>query len=243
MVLVLASGREGRVVPSVLAADFGSLAREAEARYSAGADWLHVDVCGSGDQCPGALTLGPQAVAAMHAAAPLLLLDVHVATDRLGALIDALVAAGAGRIVLQWVACGGLEGARTLLTAVHNAGARAGGCLSPATAVEDVFPLVHQGLVGLVDILAVPPGFGGAAFDRTVLHKVAALRTAFPLLPFIAVDGGVSRASAAACAAAGANVLIAGAAVFGSARRATDGALPLTQGMATLLELLRENGI
>lgn len=102
--LKLPSGRHGIIMPSILAADFGHLADEARSCFEAGASWLHVDLCDGSRVSSGALTLGPQAIAAIHRACPDLKLDVHVAAtaESMVGLVKPIIDAGAARITLQW---------------------------------------------------------------------------------------------------------------------------------------------
>ena len=100
--ITLESGREGIVMPSILAADFGALSSEALLCKSIGAKWIHVDVCDGNSGCPGALTLGPQSVAAIHRSCPDLLQDVHVVSDNILPLLELLATSGAARITFQY---------------------------------------------------------------------------------------------------------------------------------------------
>jgi pentose-5-phosphate-3-epimerase len=206
----LPSGREALAVPSILAADFGALAAEAAECLAAGARWLHVDVCDGSPDAGHALTLyvglrfralfqplfltrprfshrvcrGPQAVAALHRAAPALLLDAHVVAHHADALAPQLAAAGAARVTFQLevelAKPEGAAGALALARAIRAAGARCGVCVAPGTSEALLAPLLRawhapgDPLVDLVDVLAVAPGVGGQRFDDSVLAKVRA---------------------------------------------------------------------
>ena len=98
----LQSGREAIVMPSILAADFGALSAEALLCEDIGAKWIHVDVCDGNTGCPGALTVGPQSVAAIHRSCPQLMQDVHVVSDNIMPLLQPLATAGAARITFQY---------------------------------------------------------------------------------------------------------------------------------------------
>jgi ribulose-phosphate 3-epimerase len=98
----LQSGREAVVMPSILAADFGALSAEALLCEDIGAKWIHVDVCDGNTGCPGALTVGPQSVAAIHRSCPQLMQDVHVVSDNIMPLLQPLAAAGAARVTFQY---------------------------------------------------------------------------------------------------------------------------------------------
>lgn len=98
----LQSGREAIIMPSILAADFGALSAEALLCEDIGAKWIHVDVCDGSTGCPGALTIGPQSVAAIHRSCPKLMQDIHVVSDNILPLLQPLAAAGAARITFQY---------------------------------------------------------------------------------------------------------------------------------------------
>lgn len=227
--LKLKSNRPAVVMPSILAADFGHLAAEARDCESFGAQWLHVDVCDGGKKwCPGALTLGPQAVAAIHEACPSLHLDVHIVSDNIEELLKPLSIAGASRITFQLEqivpsTSSSLEDTdhrrvEQLISKIRNLNMTAGLCIAPSTPLDYLMkilsrlPVDEDGntIIEAIDILAVSPGFGGQKFDRSVLQKVEHIHRAFPSLKHLAVDGGVDRNTAGLAAQAGANVLIAG---------------------------------
>ena len=222
------------VVPSLLASDHGYLAQEASLCREMGATWVHIDVCDGGETAQGSLTLGPQAVAAIVRAAPGLKTDVHVVANRPGAYIQAMAEAGVTRLTLQWeqlaapeVEAVGPHAVVAVITAVcrrvRDSGMACGLCLGPDTPVEVLLPLddLLSGpapVIEFIDVLAVKPGIGGQSFGSSALPKVAFLRKRFPFLN-IGIDGGVSEENIARAVAAGANVLIAGTAVFGTERR------------------------
>ena len=214
------------VSPSILAADFGGLAAEASRCQEAGCTWLHVDIC-DGDYVRGSLTLGPQAVAALSKSVPGILLDCHIAVKHPSRYIEVLARAGAARFTFQWEALSFRKSERTGLAfeiaqSVRSAGMRCGVSIARGTPAREVRRLLASGLVDLVDVLAVEPGvFGGQPFDSAVLGKVAELARIHPDIPYIAVDGGVTTETAAACAAAGANLLISGTGIFGAQQAAS----------------------
>lgn len=245
----LPSGRCAEVVPSILAADFAALGAEAQVCLGAGAQWLHVDVCDGGRACGGSLTLGPQAVAAIHAQCPGLLLDVHVASSDVLSLIWPLARAGTTRLVFQFEAIGGAKWRRghkamKIARAIREAGMLCGIAIAPGTPVKNIRSLLlsrcgecgkpgiaaHPSppddgswLIDLVDVLAVNPGYGGQSFDRSVLDKVKTLVQEYPHVANVAVDGGVNAETAGEAAREGANVFIAGSTVFGPSRQHSDG--------------------
>ena len=235
------------IVPSLLSADFGSLSSEAAlCDQGMAASWVHIDVCDGGDAAPGALTLGPQAVAAIVSASPRLKTDVHVVFDKPGLLIEPMARAGATRFTVQYeqlateevVAAGAVAFVvETFARRVRDAGMQCGIVLAPQTNVDvlvPLAPLLQEGLISFVDVLAVDPGFGGQTFNEDVLEKISFIRRAFPSLSHIGVDGGVTEANLKMAVQAGANFVIAGTAVYGRGRRAGSGDAEVIERLAAL---------
>jgi len=198
-----------KIAPSILSADFGRLADEVRAVSAAGADYVHVDVM-DGHFVPN-LTIGPMVVAAIRKATQLPL-DVHLMIERPGDYIDAFAKAGADLIGVHEEACPHLH---RVLQQIRHAGKRASVTLNPHTPWQHIRYVLED--VDQVLIMSVNPGFGGQAFIPNVLPKIGELREEIVrrgLDVDIEVDGGIKVDNVAAVAAAGANVLVAGSAVF-----------------------------
>jgi ribulose-phosphate 3-epimerase len=199
------------IAPSILSADFGRLAEEVKAVEGAGADWVHVDVM-DGRFVPN-ITMGPVVVAAVKASTGLPL-DVHLMIVEPERYLDAFAKAGASVLTVHVEVCPHLH--RTLQH-IRGLGVRPAVVLNPATpltAVEEALPFVDMVLV-----MTVNPGFGGQSFIPEVLPKIRRLRKMIDgagLRTEIEVDGGINPNTARQVVEAGATVLVAGSAVFGS---------------------------
>lgn len=202
-----------RIAPSILSADFARLADGVRAAEEAGADWIHVDVM-DGRFVPN-ITIGPPVVAALRRVTDLPL-DVHLMIEQPERLVDAFTDAGADYLTVHQEACVHLH--RTI-EYIRSRGAKPGVSINPATslaALDEILPYAD-----LVLIMSVNPGFGGQRFIPTSTNKIAALRRTIDergLWPIeIEVDGGISTDTAGEVVAAGATVLVAGAAIFNEA--------------------------
>jgi ribulose-phosphate 3-epimerase len=197
-----------QIAPSILSADFGRLADEIAVIADA-ADWVHVDVM-DGHFVPN-LTLGLPVVAALVKASPLPL-DVHLMIEDPDRWATSYAEAGAGSVTFHVEAAAApVRLARDL----RSAGARAGMALKPATPVEPYVDLLPE--LDMLLVMTVEPGFGGQAFLDVVLPKLRRARAAIGDGDvWLQVDGGVSESTIERCAEAGADVFVAGSAVFGA---------------------------
>ena len=198
-----------RIAPSLLSADFARLGEEVRAITAAGADYIHIDVM-DGHFVPN-LTIGPTVVKALRPHSPLPF-DVHLMIAPIDPFVAEFAAAGADIITCHPEAGPHLH--RTLQL-VKSLGKKAGVALNPGTPLAAVEPVL--GDVDLVLVMSVNPGFGGQSFIASQLDKIAALRRAIDRLGRavdLEVDGGINAETAAAAAAAGADVLVAGTASF-----------------------------
>jgi len=198
-----------RVAPSILSADFGRLAEEVRAVEAAGADWVHVDVM-DGRFVPN-ITLGPVVVKAVRKATKLPL-DVHLMIVEPEKYIEAFAEAGATGLTVHAEACTHLN---RVLQQIRHAGARPAVVLNPGSPLVLIEEVLDQ--VDMVLLMSVNPGFGGQQFIPGTVDKVRRLRRmleARGLKVDIEVDGGINAETARAVVDAGANVLVAGNAVF-----------------------------
>lgn len=200
-----------KIAPSILSADFSRLAEDIQAVEKAGADWLHVDVM-DGHFVPN-MTIGPPVIKAIRKVTALPL-DVHLMIIEPGRYIDEFISAGADWLTVHAEACLHINGA---VQKIRAAGVKAGVALNPGTSLEAVRWVLTE--VDLVVIMGVNPGFGGQQFILNSLAKIRELKCMLDeqeLSPHILVDGGVNSFTAEDIGAAGANILVAGSAVFNS---------------------------
>jgi ribulose-phosphate 3-epimerase len=201
-----------KIAPSILSADFARLGEEVQAVTRAGADYIHVDVM-DGHFVPN-LTIGPLVVAAVRKVTDLPL-DVHLMIEAPDRYIADFASAGADLITVHQEAVPHLH--RTVQL-IKSLGKRAGVSINPATPSSTLDVILDD--LDLVLVMTVNPGFGGQGFIASGLAKIAALRREIDrrgLTVELEVDGGVKIDNIGRIAAAGADVFVAGSAVFGSA--------------------------
>lgn len=198
------------IAPSLLSCDFSRLNEEIKEVEKGGCDWLHVDVM-DGHFVPN-LTVGPVVVKWIRQCTRLPL-DVHLMIDEPIQHIEAFRKAGSDRITVHVEAC--REVTKTL-ESIRKLGAEAGISLRPKTKVETLYPFLSG--VDLVLVMTVEPGFGGQKFMPEMLEKVKTLRGRFK--GKISVDGGIDPETAPQAIRAGADVLVAGTAIFAQKDRA-----------------------
>ena len=205
------------IAPSILSADFGNLARDCTDVLSAGADWLHVDLM-DGHFVPN-LSLGFPVIKSLSKALPNAYMDLHAMVTDPATWLPSIKACGVKIYTFHVEAVGTPAAAEALARAIIKEGLIPGLSVKPATPIEPWLEVIKQRkLFGLVLIMTVEPGFGGQPFMRDCLSKVTAVRQIRPDI-HIQVDGGLNEETAKLSAQAGANVIVAGAAIFGQADR------------------------
>lgn len=203
-----------KIAPSILSADFSKLGEDIREVEAGGADYIHVDVM-DGHFVPN-ITMGPPIVKAIRPITGLPL-DVHLMISEPAKYVDAFADAGADYITVHVEADPHIH--RTIQS-IKNRGVKAGVVLNPGTASELIKPLIAD--IDMVLLMTVNPGFGGQAFIPSVVTKIKEIRKwADQLNPAleIEVDGGINPETIAVCAEAGADVFVAGSAIYNQSDR------------------------
>lgn len=198
-----------QIAPSILSADFARLAEEVQGVEKAGADFLHIDVM-DGHFVPN-LTLGPGLVQSLKKYAQIPF-DVHLMIESPERFVPDFVAAGADFVTIHWEATPHVH---RVIQQIKRLGVKAGVALNPATPWEGLNYILAD--LDLVLVMTVNPGFGGQEFIPAVLPKIQSLRKELEKRGSdcrIEVDGGINTATASTVVEAGADILVAGAAIF-----------------------------
>ena len=206
-----------KIAASILSADFANLKHDCTRLLEAGVDLMHFDVM-DGHFVPN-ISYGAPVLKCLHAAMPDVYYDVHLMISDPARYAADFARAGASLITFHLEAVP--DTAEEVIAAIRAAGCQVGISIRPGTPVEAVFP--YLGVVDLILVMSVEPGFGGQKFIPTTVSRVAAIKAECNrrgVSPHIEVDGGINTETASLCAQAGASVLVMGSAFFKAQDRA-----------------------
>lgn len=201
------------ISPSLLAADFKNLAADIKRISDAGANYLHLDIM-DGHFVPN-ISFGPGLVASIRSTTKLIF-DVHLMVTDPQKYAPEFIKAGADIITFHYEST---SDPRALLQYLRDREVKTGISISPNTPAEVLYPFIEEGLCDMVLVMTVEPGFGGQKLIPSTLDKVRAIRrfaNSVGVALDIEVDGGINEENVGFCTAAGANVIVAGTAIFGS---------------------------
>lgn len=203
------------IAPSILSADFANLEKECKDVLDCGADWLHVDVM-DGHFVPN-LTIGPAVVTSIRKALPDAFLDCHLMVSNPFKWITAFAEAGASSITFHFESFSNTQAALALINIIRTHKCKAAMAIKPVTQIDEVKDLLPH--LDMLLVMTVEPGFGGQSIILECLDKIPLIKEKYPAL-LVQVDGGINTENYHLALSKGADVLVAGTAIYKSSNRA-----------------------